>query len=84
MTSCLGQFRSLDIPNDAEIAWLLGQGIEDAAMLAPWPIRAAFVRFDRQCFDFDPSGGQRAIIFRADDQGEPIDLIAWSSRACAS
>src|SRR4051812_45319122 len=68
-------FLSLSFPSDDGLRWLLRQEIDGEAMGTPWPIRGANVRFDGCTFDFDPEG-ERAIIFRADDCGEVIDLIA--------
>jgi hypothetical protein len=56
------------------------EGVDEAAMVAPWPIGGATVRFfDGGTFDVAPDG-ERALTFRAIDCGEPIDLIAWQPR----
>ena len=68
--------RSWGFPSDDELRWLLRQGISDAAL---WPISGATVRFDRSAFDLDDSG-ERALIFRAEDCGEVIDIVAWQPR----
>lgn len=66
-------------PTDDLIRWLIDQGISDKAMVSPYPIGGAKVRFDRGTFDLDESG-ERALTFRATDCGEVIDLIAWQPR----
>ena len=71
--------RGLGFPTDAQLRWLLDQGIDGDAMALPWPIRAAAVHFDGYSFDFDAQG-ERALIFRAEDRGEAIDLIAYQRR----
>jgi hypothetical protein len=64
-----------DIPTDREIAWLLDNGVSEAAMLEPTPLRAANVVFlGGNTFDFD-SDGTRAFIFK-----EPNDLVAWNPK----
>ena len=57
---------------------MLHQGISDTAL---WPISGATVCFDLKhgTFDLDPAG-ERALIFRAEDCDEVIDLIAWQPR----
>jgi hypothetical protein len=67
---------SWDPPSDAELLWLLDQGVSDKTL---WPISGATVRFDDATFDLDHEG-ERALVFRADDCGEVIDLIAWQPR----
>jgi hypothetical protein len=72
--------RSLPIPSDGIVRWLIDQGVSDDAITLPWPLRESAVRFERGgVFDFDAEG-DRAIIFRAEDRGECSDLIAWSAR----
>ena len=74
-------FDALPDPEDREILWLLDQGIDADALCFPWPIRGASVRwFNPDSFDFD-AAGEHAVIFRAEDRGEVVDLIAWSPRA---
>jgi hypothetical protein len=69
-------YRALPFPSDNELKWLLRQGVDGDVMATP-AIRGATVRFDRGgVFDFDPDG-VRAVIFRSDDRGEAIDLVAW-------
>ena len=70
--------RSWGFPCDDELRWLLHQGISDTAL---WPISGATVCFDLKhgTFDLDPAG-ERALIFRAEDCDEVIDLIAWQPR----
>jgi hypothetical protein len=71
--------RSLPFPTDDELRWLLSQGVEEAAMSHPWIIRGGMVQFDDDTFEFVSTGVQ-AIIFRTEDCGETIDLVAWHSR----
>ncbi|MGC2409383.1 MAG: hypothetical protein WA441_05165 [Methyloceanibacter sp.] len=73
-------YRSLPFPTDGELRWLLNQGIDGEVMASPYAIRGAAVEFDRHTFDFDPDGS-RAVIFRADDRGEPRDLVAWGPKS---
>jgi hypothetical protein len=73
--------RSLPIPSDGIVRWLIDQGISDAAMTSPWPVKQARVTFvGADTFDFDDSG-EPAPIFRAADHGETIDLVAWQVRS---
>ena len=72
--------RSLPFPSDDELRWLLSQGIEEAAMGNPWVIKGAAVHFDGDTFEFASANGVRAIIFRAEDCGETIDLVACHFR----
>jgi hypothetical protein len=65
--------RSWGFPTDGELLWLLDQGVDEKAL---WPMSGSTVRFDSGTFELD-DGGQRAIIFRAQDRAEIIDLIAW-------
>jgi hypothetical protein len=71
--------RSWGFPTDDEILWLLDQGIDEKAL---WPISGATVHFDAPTFELNDSG-ERALIFRAEDRGELIDLIAWQPRTGA-
>jgi hypothetical protein len=71
--------RSLPFPTDDQLRWLLGQGVEEAAMGNPWVIRGTQVYFDGDTFEF-VSRGVQAIIFCADDCGEAVDLVAWHSQ----
>lgn len=71
--------RSWGFPNDEELLWLFNQGVSDKAL---WPISGATVRFDGATFDLDHEG-ERALIFRAEDRGEVIDLVAWQPRTSA-
>jgi hypothetical protein len=72
-------FDGLPFPRDREILWLDDAIGDPDAMSFPWPLRGASVRWsdDPNGFDFDTEG-DRAIIFRAEDRGEVVDLIAWS------
>jgi hypothetical protein len=65
--------RSWGFPTDDELLWLLEQGVSDEAL---WPISGATVRFDSATFDLDAEG-ERALVFRAEDRDEVIDLIGW-------
>lgn len=73
--------RSLRFPADDQLRWLLDQNIDCDAMALPWPIRGATVCFDGTAFDFERAGGagEHAIIFRAEDRGPAIDLIAYAA-----
>jgi hypothetical protein len=57
----LGLFDELPFPSGKQILFLRERGIRIEAMAEPWPIRAT------EC----------SLVFRADDCGEPVDLIAW-------
>ena len=72
--------RSWGFPTDDEILWLLDQGIDENAL---WPISGATVRFNGAIFDLDHEEGKRALLLRAEDRGEVIDLIAWQPRTGA-
>ncbi len=77
----LAQALSLPIPNEQTVRWLMGHGVGDAAMLRPWLIKSAKVRFlGPRVFEFEPSGAP-ALIFQATDRGECFDLIAWQASA---
>jgi hypothetical protein len=71
--------RSWGFPTDAELLWLLDQGVSDKAL---WPISGATVRFEGTTFDLDHER-ERALTFRAEDRSEVIDLIAWQTRTGA-
>jgi hypothetical protein len=73
-------FDDLPFPKDAELRWLLAKGITGDAMALPWPIRGSSVIFDGTVFSFADSGGDRAVIFRAEDLAATVDLIAWQPR----
>jgi hypothetical protein len=66
-------------PNLAELRWLRGQGVSRSAILCPWPIGAANVKFDGDAFALDPNG-ERALTFLVEDCGEVIDIAAWQPR----
>jgi hypothetical protein len=68
--------RSWGFPSDDELIWLLDRDVSDKAL---WPISGATVRFNGATFDLDDEG-ERALIFRAEDRSEVIDLIAWQPR----
>lgn len=72
--------RSLPIPSDGIVGWLLEHGVGAGAMMEPWLLKEARVKFiGPDTFDFDDSG-EPALIFRAEDREEATDLIAWSAR----
>ncbi len=80
MSAIVEVHRSLPIPSDNVVRWLIHQGIGDDVLTLPWPLKEARVVFaDRHTFDFDDSG-EPALIFRAEDRGECTDLIVWSAR----
>jgi hypothetical protein len=68
--------RGWGFPTDDELLWLLDQGIDENAL---WPLSGAIVHFDAGRFELN-NDGQRALIFRAEDRAEVIDLIAWQPR----
>ena len=73
--------RSLPIPSDGIVRWLINQGISDDALTLPWPVKQARVTFvGHHTFDLAGSGDV-ALIFRAEDRGEATDLIAWSAKS---
>jgi hypothetical protein len=76
--SLRAQHRAWGLPRDAQIRWLLDQGVSVETLQAePCSIAATKVRFDGRFFIPDPDG-ENALIFRATDREEVIDLIAWS------
>ena len=73
-------FNALPFPTEDKLCWLLNQGVDADAMALPWPIRSALVHW-LPCHTFYfTKGGDPAVIFRAEDRGEAIDLCAWSPR----
>src|SRR4029077_2255613 len=71
-------------PNGKELLHLKKRGVSMNALTWPWIIGAATVSFDDKAgFDFD-AAGTRALIFRAEDCGTPIDLVAWNAQCFAS
>jgi hypothetical protein len=72
--------RGWGLPSDDELRWLLDKGVGEAAMLEPYPLGTARVRFSGRTFDIDPEG-ERALTFRATDRGVVSDLIAWQPRS---
>jgi len=70
------QYRSWDLPSDADTRWLLEQGIPETWLYTPWPISSSTVSIDRRCFYEDPEG-DRAFIFPCSDCGSIVDWIAW-------
>lgn len=75
----------LDIPEAREVTWLSDQGISDEALIEPWPVLAATVRFHKStrtfAFGADANDGQRALIFQSLSEGHLIDLIAWQPKS---
>jgi hypothetical protein len=70
--------REWGLPSDAQIRWLLDQGVSAETLEAePCSIAATKVRFEGRFFIPDPDGEQ-ALVFRAIDRDQVIDLIAWS------
>ena len=70
---------TLGYPLEAELEWLFAHGVAPKAMTEPWPLRSARVVFDGLYgFDFSRHG-ERAIIFKAEDRGDELDLIAWEA-----
>ena len=75
-----GTWYGLAYPTTAELEWLFAHGVPSDAMAEPWPIRSVRVVFDGlHGFDFTRDG-EPAIIFKAEDRGEELDLIAWQPR----
>jgi hypothetical protein len=67
-------------PNGKEILYLHKSGVSIYTMTHPWILGAERVRFlDGGTFDFDQTG-ERALIFRAEEQSLTTDIIAWSAR----
>jgi hypothetical protein len=75
--SLAAQHRAWGFPTDKELLWLLDQRLPEKAL---WPIAGATVAFRGKTFDIDPAG-VRALIFRATDRGEVIDLVCWQPRS---
>lgn len=71
--------RSWGLPENELIGWLLDQGVSEQAMMHPWCIGGARVRFEGRHFDVNLDG-ELAITFRAEDCEEVIDLTAWQPR----
>jgi hypothetical protein len=74
--SLRAQHRAWGLPSDDQIRWFLSHGVS-AEALASELVAATPVRFDARFFIPDPDG-EKALIFRAVDRDEVIDLIAWS------
>jgi hypothetical protein len=71
------EWQGLAYPTTAELEWLFAHGVAPDVMAEPWPIRSARVVFDDlHGFDFNRDG-EPALIFKAEDRGEEIGLIAW-------
>ena len=72
-----GTWQGLVDPSASDLEWLFTRGVPPDAMAEPWPIRSARVMFDGlKGFDFN-CDGEPAIIFKAEDRGEELDLVAW-------
>ena len=70
-------WQGLTYPTTAELERLFAHGVTAEAMAEPWPIRSARVVFDGlHGFDFNRNG-KPALIFKAEDRGEELDLVAW-------
>jgi hypothetical protein len=70
-------WQELAYPLEAELEWLSAQGVAPEVMAEPWPLRSAGVVFD-DLYGFDfKRDGEPAIIFKAEDRGDELDLIAW-------
>jgi hypothetical protein len=73
--------REWGLPSNEQIRWLLDHEVSVETLQAePCSIAATTVRFDGRFFIPDPDG-EKALIFRATDRDEVIDLIAWSPRS---
>jgi hypothetical protein len=78
-TDTLGsaEWQGLTYPTTEELERLSAHGVPPDAMAEPWPIRSARMVLDGLYgFDFNHDG-ESALIFKAEDRGEPIDLVAW-------
>ena len=76
------QHQSLALPSDDQLRWLLNRGVYGPELFTPWVIRAARVRLSGRTFHFDATA-EPALLFRAEDRWEVIDLIAWLPRTNA-
>ena len=73
-------WQELAYPLEAVLVWLFAHGVAPEAMAEPWPLRSARVVFD-DLYGFDfRRHGESAIIFKAEDRGDELDLIAWEAR----
>jgi hypothetical protein len=61
-----------------QIGWLLDHGVSTETLETEL-IEATTVCFDERFFVAHPDG-EKALIFRATDRDEVIDLVAWSPR----
>jgi hypothetical protein len=71
--------RSWGLPDDRLIRWLLDQGVNEYAMLEPWPLGGTRVRFDGYGFDV-VLDGELAITFRVEDT-DVLDIAAWAPQS---
>ena len=68
----------LPLPSGKSLQWLLGQGVPFDALHG---VKSAWVKFNGDTFDFDAEcAGEPVLIFACEDQGEVVDLVAWSAR----
>lgn len=76
INSLRAQHRSWGLPTKAQIGWLLDHGVSTQTLEREL-ISATTVRLDGRFFipDLD---GEKALIFRATDRDEVIDLVAWA------
>src|SRR5262245_35268713 len=71
-------FDWLPLPSGKTLRRLLDRG---ATFDSLYQVKLAWVRFDGDRFDFDSDMAEEPdIIFKCEDQGEVIDLAAWSAR----
>lgn len=78
INSLRAQHRAWGLPTEAQIGWLLDHGVSTETLETEL-IAATSARFDERFFVPYPDG-EKALIFRATDRDEVIDLIAWSPR----
>jgi hypothetical protein len=76
IASLRAQHRAWGLPTKAQIGWLLYHGVS-VETLETELIAATTVCFNGRFFVPDPDG-EKALILRATDRDEVIDLIAWS------
>lgn len=68
-----------NLVNQAQIEWLLAQGVSPVSMIRLGGPACYRIRVDRDRFEPDPEG-QPAFVFPEWSQGEIIDLIAWDGK----
>jgi hypothetical protein len=79
INSLRAQHRAWGLPTKAQIGWLLDHGVSTETLETEL-IAATSARFDGRFFVPQPDG-EKALIFRATDRDEVIDLIARSPHA---